>query len=112
MKIRNLRIFLVILFDLGAVTLVWGAAFLLRYNFDLPHAARHAIVLTLPWVLVIHAAAFYRFGLYRGMWRFASLPDLKRILLAVGLAALVVPPVLFMVQRLMDVPRSVLILHP
>jgi FlaA1/EpsC-like NDP-sugar epimerase len=46
------------------------------------------------------------------MWRFASLPDLKRILLAVGLAALVVPPVLFMVQRLMDVPRSVLILHP
>jgi FlaA1/EpsC-like NDP-sugar epimerase len=112
MKIRNLRIFLVILFDLSAVTLVWGAAFLLRYNFDLPHAARHAIVLTLPWVLVIHAAAFYHFGLYRGMWRFASLPDLKRILLAVGLAALVVPPVLFMVQRLVDVPRSVLILHP
>jgi len=112
MKIRNLRIFLVILFDLSAVTLVWGAAFLLRYNFDLPPAARHAIVLTLPWVLVIHAAAFYRFGLYRGMWRFASLPDLKRILLAVGLAALVVPPVLFMVQRLVDVPRSVLILQP
>ncbi len=112
MKIWNLRIFLVILFDLSAVTLVWGAAFLLRYNFDLPHAARHAIVLTLPWVLVIHAAAFYRFGLYRGMWRFASLPDLKRILLAVGLTALVVPPVLFMVQRLVDVPRSVLILHP
>lgn len=64
MKIRNLRIFLVILFDLSAVTL--------------------------PWVLVIHVAAFYRFGLYRGMWRFASLPDLKRILLVVGQAARVV----------------------
>lgn len=108
----NLRILLVILFDLGAVVLAWGTAFLLRFNFELTQVIWHTIGITLPWVLVVHAAAFYRFGLYRGMWRFASLPDLKRILLAVGLAALIVPPVLFMVQRLVDVPRSVLILHP
>lgn len=112
MNLRNVRIVLVILFDLGAVALVWAAAFFLRYNFELTRTIWHAIAITLPWVLVVHALAFYRFGLYRGMWRFASLPDLKRILLAVGLAALVVPPVLFMALRLVDVPRSVLILHP
>ncbi|WP_237218202.1 polysaccharide biosynthesis protein [Rugosibacter aromaticivorans] len=108
----GLRITLVILFDLIAVILAWGMAYSLRYNFSLPQNFPYVIAITLPWVLIVHAAAFYRFGLYRGMWRFASLPDLKRILLAVGLAALVVPPLLFMVQRLMDVPRSVLILHP
>ncbi|HAN57250.1 MAG TPA: polysaccharide biosynthesis protein, partial [Betaproteobacteria bacterium] len=51
-------------------------------------------------------------GLYRGLWRFASLPDLKRILLSVGLAALIVPLLLFLVLRLVNVPRSVPILHP
>ena len=108
----GLRITLVILFDLFAVILAWVMAYSLRYNFSLPHNFPRVIAATLPWVLIVHAAAFYRFGLYRGMWRFASLPDLRRILLAAGLAALIVPPLLFMVQRLTDVPRSVLILHP
>jgi FlaA1/EpsC-like NDP-sugar epimerase len=34
-------------------------------------------------VLPLQAIAFLSFGLYRGTWRFASLPDLKRIFLAV-----------------------------
>jgi FlaA1/EpsC-like NDP-sugar epimerase len=106
------RTLAVALFDLAAVAVAWVAAFLLRFNFDITATVWHAVGITLPWVLAVHAASFYRFGLYRGLWRFASLPDLKRILLAVGLAALAVPLVLFLVQRLVDVPRSVLILHP
>jgi len=108
----SLRTLAVALFDLAAVALAWGAAFLLRLNFDAAAAVWHIIGITLPWVLIVHAASFYYFGLYRGLWRFASLPDLKRILLAVGLAALIVPLLLFLVLRLVDVPRSVPILHP
>jgi FlaA1/EpsC-like NDP-sugar epimerase len=84
----------------------------LRYNFDLPDTARGAIGVSLPWALLVHALSFRYFGLYRGMWRFASLPDLKRIVFAVGAAAVIVPLVLFMIARLADVPRSVLVLHP
>lgn len=108
----SLRTLAVALFDLAAVALAWGAAFLLRFNFDTAAAVWHIIGITLPWVLIVHAASFYYFGLYRGLWRFASLPDLRRILLAVGLAALIVPLLLFLVLRLVDVPRSVPILHP
>ncbi len=108
----SLRRLSVALFDLVAVALAWGAAFLLRFNFDAATAVWHIIGITLPWVLIVHAASFYYFGLYRGLWRFASLPDLKRILLAVGLAALIVPLLLFLVLRLVNVPRSVPILHP
>lgn len=108
----SLRTLSVALFDLAAVALAWGAAFLLRFNFDMAAAVWHIIGITLPWVLIVHAASFYYFGLYRGLWRFASLPDLKRILLSVGLAALIVPLLLFLVLRLVDVPRSVPILHP
>ncbi len=35
--------------------------------------------------------AFWVLGLYRGLWRYASLPDLQRILVAVAVAALAVP---------------------
>ncbi|MDO8348227.1 MAG: nucleoside-diphosphate sugar epimerase/dehydratase [Rugosibacter sp.] len=108
----SLRALAVALFDLIAVAFAWVASFLLRFNFDTTATTWHAIAITLPWVLAVHAGSFYRFGLYRGLWRFASLPDLKRILLGVGLAALAVPLLLFLVLRLVDVPRSVLILHP
>jgi FlaA1/EpsC-like NDP-sugar epimerase len=108
----NWRVWLAIAFDLAAVALAWVLSFLLRYNFDLPPGARTAILLSLTPALLVHAIAFRWFGLYRGMWRYASLPDLKRILLAVGAAAVVLPVVLFMIARLADVPRSVLVLHP
>ena len=108
----NWRTWLAVAFDLAAVAAAWAASFFLRYNFDLPESARGALVSSLLWALLVHALAFRGFGLYRGMWRYASLPDLKRILIAVGLAALVLPLVLFMIARLADVPRSVLILHP
>jgi len=55
---------------------------------------------------------FWRFGLYRGIWRFASLPDLKRIVLAVGVAALLIPLVLILFRVNTALPRSVLILDP
>jgi FlaA1/EpsC-like NDP-sugar epimerase len=44
------------------------------------------------------------------MWRYASLPDLRRILVAVGVAAVAVPTLMFMLQ--IAVPRSVLIITP
>ena len=55
---------------------------------------------------------FLVFGLYRGIWRFASIPDLRRIGLAVATSAAAVPALLFMLDRMQYVPRSVLALDP
>jgi FlaA1/EpsC-like NDP-sugar epimerase len=67
-------------------------------------------VSTLPWVVPVHAVLFWGFGLYRGIWRYASLPDLRRIVMSVGTAAVAVPTLMFMLQ--IAVPRSVLIMMP
>src|SRR5438046_2327955 len=67
---------------------------------------------TLAWILPLQAGIFLAFGLYRGLWRFASLPDLQRIVLASGLGAVAIPVVLVMMQLSSVVPRSVLILYP
>jgi FlaA1/EpsC-like NDP-sugar epimerase len=70
------------------------------------------MVTRLPWMLGIHAAAFWALGLYRGLWRFASLPDLRRILVAVGIAALATPALLAFARLGFSVPRSVFLLSP
>ena len=63
-------------------------------------------------IVPVQAAIFLGFGLYRGLWRFASILDLQRIVLSAGLGAIVIPLVIVMLQLQATVPRSVLILYP
>ena len=102
----------IILHDILAALFAWLGAYWLRFNLDVPAEFQAAALTTLVWVVPLQAVAFWRFGLYRGIWRFASLPDLKRIVLAIGLAALLIPLVLVLFGVSAVVPRSVLILDP
>jgi FlaA1/EpsC-like NDP-sugar epimerase len=95
-----------------AAALAWIGLFWLRYNLELHEPQVSDTLKTLAWVLPLQAGIFLAFGLYRGLWRFASLPDLQRIVLAVALGAVAVPVVLVMLQLTSVVPRSVLILYP
>ena len=67
---------------------------------------------TLAWILPLQAAIFLALGLYRGLWRFASMLDLQRIVLAAGLGAMLIPLVLVMLKLQAVVPRSVLFFYP
>jgi len=104
---------LVVLHDLAWVPVTIWLAFWLRFNLgpipvDYVAAAHQMIWVSLP----VQFAVFWYFGLYRGIWRFASVPDLIRILRAVGLGILLTFVALFVWQRLEAVPRSVLVLYP
>jgi FlaA1/EpsC-like NDP-sugar epimerase len=70
------------------------------------------MLFTLAWVLPLQAAIFLALGLYRGLWRFASLLDLQRIVVAAGLGAILIPLVLVMLKLQAVVPRSVLFFYP
>ena len=59
---------------------------------------------------VVSAIVFWTVGLYRGIWYYASLNDLLAIAKAVTLAVLVFLPVLFLLTRLENVPRTALFL--
>jgi len=98
--------------DLCAAAIAWMASYALRFNFDIPPNFVETMWRSLLWIIPLQAVIFHGFGLYRGIWRFASIPDLRRIALAAGTAGLAIPALLLMQQRLSDVPRSVLILHP
>jgi FlaA1/EpsC-like NDP-sugar epimerase len=109
---QNFRAWLAFGHDLGATALAWAAMYLVRFNLDFKEPYLADMVGTLAWILPLQGTIFVAFGLYRGLWRFASVLDLQRIVLAAGLGALLIPLVLVMLQLQAVVPRSVLIFYP
>ncbi|HSS71278.1 MAG TPA: nucleoside-diphosphate sugar epimerase/dehydratase [Casimicrobiaceae bacterium] len=108
----NTRVWLAFGHDVCAAAAAWVGLYWLRFNLDLHEPQLTDMWRTLAWVLPLQAAVFLVFGLYRGLWRFASLPDLQRIVLAAGVGAVAIPVVLVMLRFTTVVPRSVLILYP
>lgn len=103
----------ILLHDLFMIGLAWELAWLTRFNFSIPASDFWPTHLkALPLVLVIQGIILWRFGLYRGLWRFASLLDLWNIFRAALGGALCITLLLFFVYRLEYVPRSVLLLYP
>ena len=98
--------------DVCAAAIAWTGLYWLRSNMELYEPQLSDMWRTLAWILPLQAGIFLAFGLYRGLWRFASLPDLQRIVLAAGLGAVAIPVVLVMLRLTSVVPRSVLILYP
>ena len=94
----NIRAGIAFVHDLAAVIAAWWFAYLFRFNFEIPPFYLAALKEILPFTVLIHAAAFLWFGLYRGLWHYASLPDLQRILFAVLASAAAVPLGLYLLQ--------------
>ncbi len=106
------RNFLALVHDVAAAAAVWCIAYWLRFNMEISELYVDGMLKTLWLVLPLQAVIFWRFGLYHGMWRYASVSDLQRILFAVGLAALILSALVFMAGWQDLVPRAVLILDP
>jgi len=98
--------------DLVMVSLAWLLAYLIRFNFAPADVSWDSYFATLPIVLAAQGAVLWFTGLYRGVWRFASIPDLWNITRAVLIGALVVSLSLFLYNRLQGVPRTILVLYP
>lgn len=108
----NFRRPIVFAHDIAAAGIAWSAAFWLRFNFEIPDDYQALMTERLPWAVLVHGAVFWLLGLYRGLWRYASLPDLRRIVIAVGIAALAVPAIFTLLRIGVSVPRTVYVLTP
>jgi FlaA1/EpsC-like NDP-sugar epimerase len=107
-----LRVLAAVLHDLVAAGAAWYFAYALRFNLEISPAYLGGMLQTLPWVVPLQGLVFWQFGLYRGIWRYASLPDLERILVAVGVSAAATAAVAYAFFGGGIVPRSVLVLDP
>jgi len=98
--------------DLIMIPIAWLGAYWLRFNLEsIPNLFLEQGLRILPVVMLIQGAVFWYYGLYRGVWRFASLPDVVRITKAVILGVAASAVVIFLMTRLVLVPRSVFPLY-
>jgi len=94
------------------IPVAWIGAYWLRYNLgSIPADQLYVALKSLVVLLAVQAVAFRYYGLYRGVWRFASVPDLIRIVKAalVGMAFSAIA--IFLLTRMEGVPRSVFPLY-
>ncbi len=107
---QSRRALLAFLHDVAMAALSFALSLYLRLGDE---ALGREPRLTLVYGIVftaIAAAIFLMTGLYRGIWRYASLPDLINIARAATLTELVFLPVMFLFTRLDALPRSLLLI--
>jgi FlaA1/EpsC-like NDP-sugar epimerase len=80
-SLKAINRLIVSLVQFGAFALSGVAAFLLRFDFRLPHEYLRHLAYALPIWVVVKIAVFSIAKLDRGWWRYVSIADLLRILL-------------------------------
>ena len=105
------NIFLLLLADLALVVLAGWAAFWLRFNFEVPPEYARMALLATPWSIAGYTAALLMSRVYRQVWRYTGLPELRQLASSIVLGG-VMTAALVLMQRIPDFPRSVLLLQP
>ena len=102
----------IVMHDLFMVWAAWNGLHALRYAIRAESSPFPPFSPEVGLVLLAQGLVFWRVGLYRGIWRFASVPDLVNILKSCVFGLVAIFLGLFLYNRLMLVPRSVLLLYP
>ena len=102
----------IVVHDLFMVWVAWNGLHMLRYAIRAESSPFPPFSPEVGLVLLAQGLVFWRVGLYRGIWRFASVPDLVNILKSCVFGLVAIFLGLFLYNRLMLVPRTVLLLYP
>jgi len=98
--------------DILMIPAAWYLAYWLRFNLGtIPENSLYVATVMLPIVIICQSGSYVAFGLYRGIWRFASMYDFMRIGKSVYVGALLATVVIFAFTRMQHVPRSVIPLY-
>ncbi|MCL5260498.1 MAG: polysaccharide biosynthesis protein, partial [Gammaproteobacteria bacterium] len=99
---------LVFLHDTTMIPIAWFLAYWIRFSVIGIEAGPLVFALQIfPFLAITQIFFYWYFGLYRGVWRFSSLPDLVRIIKAVVISSAIIIGSLFLFTRLQDIPRAI-----
>ncbi len=107
-----IRTVLLIAVDLLVISLVLVLGFLIRFDFSIPSTYLDLQVALKIWLVTIIAkiGVFYYFGLYKRIWRYASLEELKAILMSTTLGSGLIGT-FFWLDDTVVYPRSILLIN-
>ena len=109
-QFKSLNFYLLLLLDLVLVVLAHLLAYLTRFEGAVPGEQWQNFIHLLPYFSAIKLGSFFYFDLYRGMWRYTSLPDMFNIVKAVLVSSLLMVGILILGSRFFGFSRSVFLL--
>jgi UDP-GlcNAc:undecaprenyl-phosphate GlcNAc-1-phosphate transferase len=105
------RLVFLIVTDMAAIVAAYLGAYFLRMNFQFTEAEGMAVLRALPIVLVVRSACFFKFGLYRSMWRYTSVADVVRVIKAVTAGSAIVLAAVVLLYRFVAFPRALFLIE-
>lgn len=108
-QFKNRNFYLILTGDMVLFTLSLVLAYSIRYSLEIPPRIWRSIFWVLPWLLLVKGGVFFTMGVYRGMWRYTSIPDAIRLAKASALATLLLMAALTITRQFVGYPRSVFI---
>ncbi len=97
--------------DLVAAAAVMAGVLVWRYQFEGKPLPGDMVVQATAAFAAVCAIVFPVFQLHRGLWRYTALNDVLAIIRAVIFANLLLLPILFLTDRMIDFPRTGIILE-
>ncbi|MBI3709085.1 MAG: polysaccharide biosynthesis protein [Proteobacteria bacterium] len=97
--------------DLVVAALSFLIALYLRVGPDIQAYSSDFLLLSTALFTLVSAVVLWRMRLYRGIWRYASLNDLSAIARATTLIIVFFLPAMFLVTRLAELPRSLVVIN-
>ncbi|HSH92071.1 MAG TPA: nucleoside-diphosphate sugar epimerase/dehydratase [Ramlibacter sp.] len=97
--------------DLALVLLAGWASFWLRFNFEIPEEFGRLALLASPWSLLGYAVGLTMARVYRQVWSYIGLPELRQLAVGIMIGALLTA-LMVLALRMPAFPRSVLLLQP
>ncbi len=96
--------------DVAVICVSYCAAFAIRFDMGIPPEYLAVIIRTLPLVILVRFASFWYFGLYRGLWRFASVIEVFQIIKSVVASSVLLILIFYFMNRFEGYPRSVFLI--
>ncbi|MDH3198534.1 MAG: NAD-dependent epimerase/dehydratase family protein, partial [Candidatus Krumholzibacteria bacterium] len=97
--------------DALLIAAAYVGAYFLRMNFRFTEAEGMAMLRALPIVLVIRTACFFKYGLYRGLWKYTSTADVVRVIKAVTAGSALILTAVVLLYRFVAFPRTLFVIE-
>ncbi|HOX93962.1 MAG TPA: nucleoside-diphosphate sugar epimerase/dehydratase [Syntrophales bacterium] len=107
---KNKNFYTMVIVDTALVAAAYILAYALRFEAEIPPDQLLKLKRTLPIIIPVKIAVFFAFHLYRGMWRYTSLVDIKNVILASSFSSILAVSTLFFLRIFKGFSRSVFII--
>lgn len=107
---KNPHLYLMLAADAILLVLAHFLAYQTRFEFTLTSVEWHQFQVAVIWLVPLKIYVYFRFGLYRGMWRYTNGRDIRRLVEANLIGLLMAAAMLFLVHRWTSFSRAVFIL--